>query len=877
MKRIAALFRHNFFIITTFVASFLIMTLAFATENLFPFGENQIMIIDSWHQYYPFLHELHAKLQNGESLFYSWNTGAGTNFIVLLAYYAMSPLNLLSVFFPEAYLREFMLFATITKIALAGAFFGVYIRGIFKRNDVSLFIFGILYAFSAYAVGYYWCWMWLDGMALLPLIILGLHRLLDEEGFGLYTLTLAVALISNFYIGYFICEFIIIYAVALYILKYGWQGMRHLLQKAFDTVMYSFIGAGLAAVTLVPTYYGMRRAYGFSSGDPTAIETYYSILDILNNLLANVPPTIKNGMPNIACGILALLLVIFYFLNNRVALKNKVVNFLLLLFFLFSFNLNYMDFAWHGFHFPNEVPHRFAFLFSFLLLTLAYEAYAKWNATLVRHIWVVGAVLTAYLIHAEKLYTETFDFTVFYVSLLIVLFYCGVLLLQKYGKISENTLVYVLCAAVAAEALLAGINGVRTAGNSGREDYPTQKKEIEEAIEKLYKEDKGFYRLELAGRYTVNDPALYRYRGISQFDSTGNAALNDFTDRIGLPSDAGANTLMYEPSTPITNGLFSIKYLLSRENAVPMPNAAYAVVGEYEGLQVLKNRFWFPPGFMMNDNVDQWKADSINPFENYEDFLHKATGQPATIFEDVPVASESYTNMTRTRLERDIRYHYQNINKDKDGHAKIDFTAPRDGQMYLYMLNQTRTANLALGGKIEDFETRRGIILDLGILKAGETFSIDFDVLAAETGYFDIQAVVMDAEEMEAFHSILASEPLTVDKFSDTHVSGRVDVQNEGVLYVSIPYEKGWTVKVDGKKAEILKFQDAMIALKLSKGHHRVELNYLPEGMMGGAMISAFAVVAFLENRRLARRKAAQTAAEAMAASEAEKSLDESL
>lgn len=848
-------FDRHFFVFVTFILSFLIMTLAFAHEQLFPFGNNQIMIIDSWHQYYPFLQELHAKLQNGESLFYSWNTGAGTNFIVLMAYYAMSPMNLLSALFPQAYLREFMLFATITKIAMAGAFFAIYVRGVFKRNDLSLVVFGLMYAFSAYAMGYYWCWMWLDGMALLPLIILGLHRVLEEEGFVLYTVSLAVALVSSFYIGYFICEFIVIYATALYAMKFGWRGIRHLLQKIFDTVMYSFMGAGLAALTLVPTYYGMRRAYGLSSGDPKAIETYYSLLDILNNLLANVPPTIKNGMPNIYSGILALLLVIFYFLNVQVALRHKVINFILILFFLFSFNINYMDFAWHGFHFPNEVPHRFAFVFSFMLLTLAFEAYTRLEATTQKNIWAVGGILTVYLMLCEKLYTKGFDFKVFYVSMLIVLVYCGVLLLNKYGRLSAGMLVNVLCVAVAAEALLSGINATATAGNSGRGDYPAQKDVVQKALARINEADSGFFRLEMARSYSANDPALYRYHGVSQFASTGNAAFNDFSDKIGLPSDAGANTIAYAPSTPVINSLFSVKYLLSKEDAIHLPNAAYEVIDEYDGLKVLRNRYWVPPGFMMNGDANKWKPEDMSPFKNSESFIENAIGGTANIFDTVPATSETYSNMERTALEEGLRYRYKNINKAEKGFAKLAFTAPQEGQMYVYMLNQTRTVNVAFRGKNQDYETRRGIIIDLGILKAGETFTMDFEVPADETGYFDIHAVMFNDRNYAGIHDTLSSEAFDIKEYSDTSLRGTVNATSAGLLYVSVPYEEGWTATVDGQKAVIVPFQNAVVSIPLSKGIHDVQLTYVPQGIKAGAMISFLALLALLDGCRVLRKK----------------------
>ena len=174
-----------------------------------------------WHQYFPFFNELHEKLTHFDSLFYSWNTGLGTNFVALIAYYAASPLNLLSVLCPSDYLVEFLGYSVIIKIACAGMFFAIFLRSTYHRNDISITIFSVLYALCAYSLGYYWCVMWLDCVALLPLIILGLNKLIDEGKYKLFTISLALALISNYYIGVFICIFVALYYIVAYLTRYS--------------------------------------------------------------------------------------------------------------------------------------------------------------------------------------------------------------------------------------------------------------------------------------------------------------------------------------------------------------------------------------------------------------------------------------------------------------------------------------------------------------------------------------------------------------------------------------------------------------------------------------------------------------------------------
>ena len=100
LKKEKFFYKHRFVFISFLVPMFL-MIFAFYKAEFYPFGEEQIMVIDMWHQYFPFLKVLQEKLQTGGSLLYSWEGGGGTNFIALMSYYFASPLNFLTVLVPS--------------------------------------------------------------------------------------------------------------------------------------------------------------------------------------------------------------------------------------------------------------------------------------------------------------------------------------------------------------------------------------------------------------------------------------------------------------------------------------------------------------------------------------------------------------------------------------------------------------------------------------------------------------------------------------------------------------------------------------------------------------------------------------------------------
>lgn len=208
-----------------FLIPFLTSIIICAVQGIYPFGENCILHVDMYHQYCPFFMEMQDKLTRGGSFMYSWNLGLGSDFMALYAYYLASPLNWLLVLCPKGLVIEFMTITILIKIALAGLFFFVYLSehfrligkdGKYHTNTVlPALVFSTAYAFSGFVAAYSWNIMWMDSVALTPLIILGLERLVKKNKPALYYLTLALSILCNFYISLIICIFLVFYFVLL--------------------------------------------------------------------------------------------------------------------------------------------------------------------------------------------------------------------------------------------------------------------------------------------------------------------------------------------------------------------------------------------------------------------------------------------------------------------------------------------------------------------------------------------------------------------------------------------------------------------------------------------------------------------------------------
>ena len=186
--------------ITAFFIPFILMMIIFMVQSIYPFGDRSFLHIDMYHQYFPFLNEFYHKLKAGESLFYSWNTGIGSNFLALFVYYLSSPFNWLCVLVPEHLLIEFQSYLVVFKIGLCGFTSCYYFRHHFKTKSPAILLFTTFYALSGFMAAYNWNVMWLDCVVLAPIIILGLERLVLEGKDKLYCITLALAILCNYYL-----------------------------------------------------------------------------------------------------------------------------------------------------------------------------------------------------------------------------------------------------------------------------------------------------------------------------------------------------------------------------------------------------------------------------------------------------------------------------------------------------------------------------------------------------------------------------------------------------------------------------------------------------------------------------------------------------
>lgn len=839
--------QRNKLILAAFCLPVILMLLAFLVMGIYPAGENQIAVIDMYHQYVPFLGELQSKLQSGGSLFYTWNGAGGSNFWNLLAYYGASPLNLILVLFPKKFLMEGVTLILLLKIGLAGSTMAVYLRAIVwekdKRSaDISLVGFATLYALCSYVMAYYWCIMWMDAVALLPLCILGLHKILDGRSGVFYTVCLALVVFINYYMAIMVCIFILFYYPVLYFIKVQGESAGHFFKTTGRAVGYSLLGVLMSAVMLLPTWMSMQSTYYISADMPEKTELYNDLLDILNQMLPNAELTYREGLPNLYCGMFVVILLVFYWISRTIPLREKLLNGAFLVFLIFSLNINKLDFIWHGFHFPNQLPYRYTFMICFLLIAMAYQVFQRVDEIRVNHLWILLAAGGGYYLLAQKILTEHIkDLDLFvYSGLAWLALYVAILLLYKKGRLPKNLLLILTVILLTCEMASNTCTSIDQVGTTQRSNYYANEADIAKLVKKTEGTDERFGRTEMNDNYILNCPAMYHYKGISQFSSSLNANATALMEHIGVEGAPDKNRFNYNQTDPVTNAMLNIRYLIGKN--LPIDDSDFKQIAKSGNSRLYESIYPLSIGYMTADTIRTWNYEQENPFMVLDDYVRAVTQNKYTsVFTEIEPVDVSAANIELSSTG-DGMWDSTLKNETKKSKTILTYQAQQTGKQYLFIEADDADAITVSQEKKDDkIEIRNdcGSIVNLGEMDSGTEFTVTIEYKEGKGGSVVSHVCTMDEAVWQDAYKMLSASMLDVTDYGDSCLKGTIDVQEDGVFVTSVPYEAGWKLKVDGHTREINELiGGAWISTSLSAGEHQIELSFRPPGLIAGLLIT---------------------------------------
>lgn len=854
----------NRFVLLSGICAAFILLFVFFCFNAYPFGDTTILRMDLYHQYGPLFGELYDRIQNGQSLIYSWESGGGSLFLGNFFNYLSSPLSLLIFLFDRDQIPGAISMMIVVKAALSASSFTLYLKLSKKRTGFTAAGFGLLYAFCGFFLAYYWNVMWIDALYLLPMIALGIERIISKGRFKLYTISLILMMFSNYYMSFIICIFSVLYFLCYYFGSYNISdkitvvssksGIARLWQKRFVRAGFLFAGASLlaaavSAVALLPTYQALQASSATAGTFPTELTNYFDLFDFLANHLPGVETTIRSSggevLPNIYSGAIVLILIPLYMMNKSIATRKKVMNVLLLAILVVSFNTNMLNYIWHAFHFPNDLPYRFSFLYTFVLLNMAFEVLTKLKSISYKEIMLVGMLVLFFIALAEKTPNKYFkEGLTLYVSIAFTLLYACILTLIKKKSLGISVLSFLLFLTMGVELIVGSTDSyvLSQSHKSYAGDYADYQKVFDE-IAQLEKDSADKPRTEQFHLRTRMDPCWYGYNGISTFSSMAYEKMSRLQYSLGMFGNR-INSYTYNPQTPVYNSMFALKYFIGTDQNIK-PNSEYYAplfTNNAGDVTVYENKYYLPLAFCVNPSIENWYVAEGNPFEVQNSFIQSACGV-MNVLKPLSASNTSRTNIKSFNFSGNGTFQYEKYN---EGDASFSFTITptQNGNLYLYASSQeAKSATIVSDNVNLTYNFDEPYILDAGYHFAGEEVTVTFTAGQADTANLTFYSYMVDKAAFETAYGLLNAGAYEINESSENYLKGTVNAAQNSVLYTSVPYDKGWRVMIDGKQAELMKVGDALMGVSIPQGQHTVEFRYIPAGLLPGAAVSAVALI----------------------------------
>ena len=811
--------------ILTFIVPILIMLISCIVNKTYPFGKEILPKYDGYYQYAGFTSYYKNVLLGNESLFYSFKGLLGYNFYATSIYYMFNPTNLLCIFSTSENILEYYTFIILLRIGLSGFTMCKYLKYKFKnQSNLRYIIFSISYALMAYNVCYFFNYMYFDTVVLFPIVVLGLDKLIYERKNRLYIISLTLSIISNFYIGYMVCIFSLLYFIYnIFIYKLDKDIIK-------DFIISSLLSGFMCMIIIIPEASELLKGKALLYASSKA-EYFKFNMNFLNIFYKFLPGSTSNydleyGMVNIYVSLFVIILVIKYFFNKKISKKERITTLIFILFFLLSISFNLLDFVWQLFQRPIWYPNRYIFTFSFFLITIAmkeitnitYKTNIKENLIII----ISFILLTLYSIISLKIHND---------NLKIISYILGIILILQYTFFLNNkNAKYLLVMLFFIEVTT---NAIFTLKIMGKTTTMTQYKTNEEINEKAVKhikeienKDNNFYRMELSTSTVHNSPSLLNYNGINHFNSVKNAKTLNFLNKFNYQV-TDDTSVEFNNYNPYLTSLLGIKYINGSKDEMYYENVYN------ENPYMYLNKDALSLGYMIYNK--EFK-ESNSSYQNTENLINSMLNTDIKRYKVIDNFNGEDTEIKEIDNKKYV------ISKTS---IKIEMEDKASNSMFLIpSRNITFVANYSIF--INDEEIKDAVIKQSPIfVNKGDTYKIIIKSNLSKTELNSLKWYQIDYDKYIETINELKKNEFNITKYNkDNHIEGNIDVNNDkNVLLLTIPYDKGWNIYVDDNKVNYDICFDSFICLDLDKGKHNIKMNYVPSGFIVGLIISSLAFI----------------------------------
>ena len=868
--------------------TFTAIILLFKAFHYAPFGGTSLASGDANIQYIAFFSYLKECWAGRNSIFYSMSSFLGQNNYVVFGYYLCSPVNLLLVFFDRSRLHDFFDIAVALKLALSAGTMAWYLEGRFKGRLHRIYtaVLALSYAWMNYNFMQACNIMWLDGIYMLPLIMLGVYMILEESRTAALTIPVGLAILFNWYIAGLDCLFSIL-----------WFAFEALLQLAdrrisvwkmtVRTLKYIWamaIGVLLSAVVFYPTvWFYLHRAA--EEADPVLFQDVYfnNFISLVQGFSVGAPSSI--GRVVLFCGTLALTGAIAFFLSDRIRGSHKILAAGFALFMLEAFYWRPLSSVFSLFKRADSNWYRYAFLGSFMVIFLsAFLLDRAGEDKKTSHLLLKAAAGFILVLSLAQYVKDWPDLKMLNMTALFTLL--AVTAAYGFMRFSGNRAMKIL-----AGLLLLVFTAGELAYNAKVqmhnyrydevEPYYAFMNTMEEQVSAIRAQDDSLYRIsQTGGREETYDHTMSTYNDILPTNAwtitgyTSNTHLETLTflDRMGYRNLDNCMSIVDTSILP-ADSLLGVKYVMSKYPIKGLKKSKK--LGETDDRAVYVNPYAMPlamvwkepeksavPEVPAEEEEKELEYEEVpvpvffNSFEYINQIYSDLLGEEVTLFRPVSFETDRQSPLFAA-------YDLSDIPEGAPVYGNLQWIIPLDARLTVkdayyanysmwlsptvfYIPADADTARVTFQAEIynedtdleTDLETAKTFLsqkeirwskkTQTGLIVPAERV---LDALDAQFYYLDLDALKKASRKMKK------TEPESLS-IENGHIEAEVKAREGESLLLTIPADDGWKITVNGNRAEAGLFADTLMSIPLEEGDNRVELTYEVPGLKVGAVIT---------------------------------------
>lgn len=859
--------------VLAFVLTASIYVIVIWLKDAYPFGNKCVLYEDAYVQYNTMLRTLIEFVHDPDKSVILWNHGLGVDFYLTFLYYLVSPFNIIVLVLGETYVE----LSIILIIMIKGALIAVTALYYFRHTDIAekplgdcekyrgliQFTCAMAIALCGYLAAYGQNIIWLDGLMLMPLIALAVEHVAAGRHYVRYTALLACAIIVNFYFSIYICMFVFVY----YIL-YNRDKIGLLIKKGMRLLGLSLISILMSGMVLVPAFMCIAKAGDSYAGiGQKGLSTWGNIAGYVVSFFPfkqiSVGYLYNN---NNYCGAAAIMLLVIFLCNRKISVPKRVKYGVVLFILMLGANWLPLNYVLHGFTIPHGMGNRFAIILVYVVVIMAYIELENIGEVQIRDAVIAFVAGIAMLIIAIR-DTDKLQVAWCYVGFLGIVVICGmifVLLARK--SIKSSSALILLCVIWCAE--LTG-NAVYTRQYNGNDDTLLNYIEYDKWSDAYKELDDSDESRKTALIYADYTPASQ----VNWYSSMINGYYVNAFSSMGLARYDNVESI-YEGTTPLTVLMYNVRYVLN--NSINS-NGGYKLNTKTDDYYIYEADTLADYGFMADESLKNWKADG-SVAENQSSFIKLGYGKSLAndqgkLMDVVPWSNVPYDYGQKIGLLTSYSQPYKSVIRElfylgdfeKTGigdyiytgtstysaSTQLDFVADKDMELYVYSYDtrdqyviisvdgDTRTetsyydtAQLVYGGYVKEGQKVRVSVY--GGASVGETAEKRIRLYSFNTDLF------------ERVKPYITDETLISDGYEGNTFKGHITVKEDGVLYMAFPYSDGYTIYVDGKKAEKLLLGKGNMGVELTGGDHEIMLEYHTPGLVIGIVVSGVGLILFV-------------------------------